>query len=338
MSEKLTFHIVYVPGSVRHLLPFVSSLLHWSAYHYRLVANGCSPAEIELLQAYSHTHHRLEFAQIPTTRPLAHHDALNYLQAENREAFFCFMDSDILATGPFMDIIPSCLATHVGLFAGAPLWCRPSDQVFHPEMDVICGEHDRTASGLPLGGTFFAVYNQRVLTDYIRNSGFGFELRSWSHVPATLQPWCAARGLAGPRHFFDTGKVLNLGLLQVGHSLALFESPQLCHLGGLSFIAKRNWYIEQKGIHGLRGTLYRAVRSGYIELRRRIIDDPVNRSRKLPFGTRRRRYGPYFTALLTAAIERKPLPPLPDEDDPDVRRRAKVAMEQILAISNGDVA
>lgn len=332
-SVRQTFHIVYVPGSVRHLLPFVSTLLRWSDCSFRLVANGCTLTELALMQACCATSDRLACVTLPTDRPWIHHAVLNHLQAQCDEPHFCFMDSDILAGGPFMTAITPHLGAHAGVFAGAPLWMRPADRIFRPEHDVVCGEHDRTAAGLPLGGTFFAIYDNRVLTDFIRTTGIGFEMRSWLQLPSSLQTWCAARELAGPRHFFDTGKALNLGLLQAGHKLAVLDSPQLYHLGGLSFIARRNWYDDQKGLSGRSGALYRTARAAYVGLRRRLKNDPVNRSRKLPFGRRRRIYGPYFTALLaTAADGRKP-PRLPAEDDADVRRRARTATELILTLA-----
>jgi hypothetical protein len=325
----LTFHIVYVPGSVAYLLFFVESLLRWSDCSFRLVANGCDEKELRLLHDFCRHSSRLEFLQIPTNRPLTHHDALNYLQARTREETFCFMDSDIFASGPFMDEIIPFLNTYTSIFAGAPLWCRSDDQVLRPDVNVVCGEHNRTQAGLLLGGTFFAIYDNRVLTDFIHTTGVGFEMRGWQQIPQTLQPWCAAQGLAGTGYWFDTGKALNLGLLQQGHALAVLDSPDLYHLGGLSFIARRSWHDAQKGVRGPWGTFYRTLRAAYVGLRRRVHNDPVYRSSKLPFGRRRRRYGPYFSNLLTALIDGKELPALPAEDDPAVRRRAQYATQQI---------
>ncbi|WP_129677912.1 hypothetical protein [Candidatus Chloroploca sp. Khr17] len=328
----LTFHIIYVPGSVVYLLPFVSTLLRWSDCRFRLVANGCTTAEVALLQARCADEPRLELLALSTDRPLSHYQALNYLQAQCQEEHFCFLDSDILATGPFMATIEPLVGSHTGLFAGAPLWMRPGDRVFQPGYDVICGEHDRTVVGVPLGGTFFAVYDNRTLTDLIHCQGFGFEMRSWQQLPTPLQAWCAERGLAGPRHFYDTGKALNLSLQQQGYAVTVVDSPQLLHLGGLSFIAKRNWYDAQRGIVGIYGDLYRMARAIYIDLRRRINDEPVNRSRKLPFGRRRRIYGPYFTAVLAVATAGRRPPPQPAEHDPIVRMRAAAASAAVMTL------
>jgi len=292
MSARLTFHIVYVPGSVRYLLPFASRLLRWSDCAFRLVANGCTDAEVAALRDFCGRDPRLELLVLPTGRTLSHWEALNYLQARTREERFCFMDSDILATGPFMADITPQLVTHAGVFAGAPLWCRPGDQVLRPGMDVVCGEHNRTEAGLPLGGTFFAVYDNRILTDFIQATGIGFEMRGGEDIPSEMRPWLAAQGLAGERYWFDTGKTLNLGLLRHGQTLAVLDSPYLYHLGGLSFIARRNWYDAQRGLRGRWGAFYRAVRATYVGLRRWARQDPVYRSSKMPFGRRRRRYGP----------------------------------------------
>lgn len=332
MSIQLTFHIVYVPGSVAYLLPFVVTLLRWSTCRFRLVANGCTAAEVALLQARCAGESRLELLVLPTNRPLAHHDALNYLQARCQEDYYCFMDSDILATGPFMDAITPHLNAHAGVFAGAPLWMRTPDRIFRPEYDVVCGEHDRTAAGLPLGGTFFAIYDNRALTGFIHTQGMGFEMRAWSQIPGALRPWLAERDLAGPHHWFDTGKVLNLALQYQGATLAVLDSPDLVHLGGLSFIAKRNWVVAEKGLRGVGGAVYRTLRAAYGGLRRRLRNDPVNRSRKLPFGPRRRRYGPYFSALLAALQDGSPLPSLPAEQDATVRQRAAQATAAITAL------
>jgi hypothetical protein len=334
----LIFHIIYVPGSVGYLLPLVPSLLHWSDGAFRLVANGCTEAEVAQLRAFTAGEPRTELLVLPTNFPLTHHDALNYLQARCQEDHFCFLDSDILAVGPFLDAVMPHIAAHAGVFAGAPLWMRPADRVFRPEYDVVCGEHDRTAGGLPLGGTFFAIYDNRVLTEFIYGRGLGFEQRGWSQLPAALRPWLAERDLAGSRHWFDTGKVLNLSLQWQGATLAVLDSPNLWHLGGLSLIAKRDWYDQEKGLTGMWGELYRAVRTGYVELRRRYKDTPNNRLRKLPVGRRRYRYGPYFSALLAALRDGASLPPLPTEDDPGVRQRAANATAAVIALFRAEQA
>ncbi|MCX7670340.1 MAG: glycosyltransferase [Anaerolineae bacterium] len=323
----LTFHIIYVPGSVDYLLPFVDSLLRWSPYTFRLVSNGCSPAEQRLLQAYCRSDPRLEYLALPTVQPLYHSHALNYLQAICREDAFCFMDSDIFACGPFLENVDSLHLAYAGVFAGAPFWLLPEDQVMPAHVNVATGEHSRTYTGLPLGVSFLAVYDNRLLASFIRRTGLGFQICDWGDLPPWLQTWCAARGMVG--YWFDTGKALNLGLQAHGHQLIVLDSPNLIHLGGISFIAKRRYYDMQKSRALWVGGLYYRARELYIRLRRRMQNDPVFRSARLPFLRRRRRYGSYFADLLEAEIRGRRPPALPAEDHPLIRQRAQFAAEEI---------
>jgi hypothetical protein len=323
----LTFHIVYVPGSVSYLLSFVESLLRWSEYSFCLVSNGCPENEQQLMRAYCQRNPRLEFLSLPTNRQLAHQEALNYLQARTSEDTFCFMDSDIFACGPFMDQIDALNCAYAGIFAGAPFWLRPEDQMMSASVNIACGEHNRTHTGLPLGSTFFAVYDNRLLTDFIHRTGIGFEIRDWPQLPSWLRTWCINQGMEG--YWFDTGKVLNLGLQQQGYKISVLDSPNLCHLGNLSFIAKRRRYDAQKSQHLFVGGLYYHARELCINLRHRINQDHVFRSARLPFLRRRQRYAPYFYDLLAALVNGKRPPRLPYEDDPTIRQRAQSATEQI---------
>lgn len=323
----LTFHIIYVPGSVDYLLGFVDSLLRWSPYSFRLVSNGCSPAEQRLMQAYCRRDSRLEYLALPTVEPLYHTHSLNYLQAICREDAFCFMDSDIFASGPFLDNLDYLRQEYTGLFAGAPFWLLLEDQIMAAHVNIATGEHNHTNRGLPLGTTFFAVYDNRLLTEFIRSTGIGFQICDWGALPAWLQTWCAQHSLAG--YWFDTGKTLNLGLQAHGHKIIVLDSPNLFHLGGISFIAKRRYHDMQKSRAFLIGGLYYQMRELYINLRRRMKNDPVFRSARLPFLRRRRRYGPYFADLLEAEVYGKQLPVLPAEEHPLIRQRAQFAAEEI---------
>ncbi|GIK72617.1 MAG: hypothetical protein BroJett021_16050 [Chloroflexota bacterium] len=323
----LTFHIVYVPGSVDYLLPFVDSLLHWSPYAFRLVSNGCSPAEQRLMRGYCRSDSRLEYLALPTVEPLYHTHVLNYLQAICREDAFCFIDSDIFACGPFLENLESLRLEYAGVFAGAPFWLLPEDQVVPTHVNIATGEHSYTHVGLPLGTSFFAVYDNRLLTDFIRSTGLGFQICDWVNLPPWLQIWCAERGMAG--YWFDTGKALNLGLQAHGCNLVVLDSPNLFHLGGISFIAKRRYFDMQKSRALLLGGLYYRARELYISLRRRMRNDPVFRSARLPFLRRRRRYGPYFADLLEAEMNGRQPPPLPAEEHPLIRRQAQFATEEI---------
>lgn len=326
----LIFHIIYVPGSAHYLLSFVDSLLQWSAHSFRLVSNGCSEAEQRLLQAYCRSRSRLEFLPLPTVRPLAHRDALNYLQAICQDETFCFMDSDIFACGHLPDDLETLCRKYAGVFAGAPLWLLPEEQAMPLDVNVAIGEYTHGHLGLPLGGTFFAVYDNRLLSDFIRRTGLGFQICDWPDLPSWLQRWCAAREMAGC--WFDTGKALNLGLQYRGHDILVLDSPNLVHLGGLSFFARQLYCYAQTARQPLAGAALEQMRTVYASLNQRLRNDPIFRSRRLSFRRRRKVYEPYFANLLEAEASGKKPPRLPPEKHPVVRQRARFAAEQAACL------
>jgi hypothetical protein len=329
-TKDLVFHIIYVPRSVSYLLGFVESLLQWSDCSYRLVSNGCDAYEKQFMQEFCRNNPRLEFMVLPTTKPMAHQDALNYLQARADSEIFSFLDSDIFACGPFLTEISSLLSTHSAVFGGAPFWLRPEDQQMSPSVNIACGEHNRTHTGLLLGCTFLAIYDNRILKNFMAANGMGFEIRDWCELAPSQQSWCADREMNG--YWFDSGKALNLGLQQQGCRIAVADTPNLLHLGGLSFIAKRRWYDARKSSQFFRCGIYYFARELYIALILRIKNDPVFRSARLPFLRRRRRYGPYFADLLEALVLGNRLPKLPEEEEGDIRTKALFATQQIITM------
>ena len=67
-TAELQFNVIYTPGTVRYLTPFIASLLRWSDCRYRLVANGCSDDEVKLLSAVADLDDRLELLVMPEKR------------------------------------------------------------------------------------------------------------------------------------------------------------------------------------------------------------------------------------------------------------------------------
>ncbi|NRD89679.1 hypothetical protein C8024_09775 [Sphingopyxis sp. BSNA05] len=103
MMEQITFNIIYTPGTVIHLLPFVQSLLRQSAARFRLVDNGCMMPERRILENFVKTHERLELWQMSGDGCRPHGEVLDALFALETPGPFAFMDSDIVASGPFLD-------------------------------------------------------------------------------------------------------------------------------------------------------------------------------------------------------------------------------------------
>jgi len=116
---KPVFNIIFVPGTVRYLRLAVASLLHFSGYSFRLVANGLGEAERRLLADYCDSSPRLEYFDYPVGRMLDHGTMLNVLFQREASPWFAMADSDIFAVAPFeaglesaleeCDIFSSCL-------------------------------------------------------------------------------------------------------------------------------------------------------------------------------------------------------------------------------------
>jgi GT2 family glycosyltransferase len=157
----LTFNIIYTRGTVRYLRLLVFSLLKWSESSFRLVANACSPEEVRLLQELCYKNSRLEFLALPSERGMQHSEVLSYLQALERLDHFCFMDSDIIATGDFVNEMLPYLDNHAAVFSAPPLWCTEEEQILPDTFPVMGGRFNRTSSGLCIGSTHFAQRSTR---------------------------------------------------------------------------------------------------------------------------------------------------------------------------------
>lgn len=233
---RLKFHIIYLPETVRYLTPLVNSLLAWSDCEYCLVANGCAEKEQHDLKVFCQKDQRLSFLHLPFEEIVSHGKALNYLQKHTSLDYFCFMDSDIFATGPFMTDFESALKTNQGVFSGTPLWCKAEDGIVAADYPRIYGRHHHDQSGLCIGGTYFAIYDNNVLSNVAQKQGIDFKTKRVTTLSTAEEELMAT--LKMNKTFYDTGKVLNFSLLKKGYQLAYLENEHLHHLGGFSRFAK----------------------------------------------------------------------------------------------------
>jgi len=108
------------------------------------------------------------------------------LQALPLDDHFCFMDSDIFATGDFISEIMPFQSDHDGVFGGMPIWVKAAEEALPAGFRSMTGMFNRTADGLTLGSTFFALYNNRQLTRIMQSTGIGFEEYGWSEIPTDV--------------------------------------------------------------------------------------------------------------------------------------------------------
>ncbi len=335
-----TFNIIYTPGTVKQLSFFVWSLLKWTSATFRLVSNGCLPQEQQYLSKLCHQNSQLEYWSIPTNNILPHGQALNYLQAMTQDQYFCFMDSDIFVTGDFTAEIAEYKTDHAGIFSGMPIWVKSEEEVFPPGFRSMTGMFNRTSEGLPLGSTFFSIYNNQLLTELMQSTGIGFEEYRWSEIPTSVQNRINTLGLA--IDIYDTSKVLNLLLLADNKKLINLNLASLCHIGGTSFQVFNNnqQNFKRKFIDKLPGEQIQNLIELCLECRavaifkKRYANAPeaefqLNADQRI---ARRNPVRQYFLELLNALFQGKIPPASLITGDVETDNKIYQAREQLLAL------
>ena len=327
------FHIIYTPGTAIYLTPLVHSLLAWSDCTFRLVANGCLADEQAFLRHFCDSSTRLEFSALPTKKVVRHGQALAFLHEQTTSDHFCFMDSDILATGEFVEAFQHRLQHNRGLFSCNPIWCRSAEQILPDDAPVIHGRYNNTSAGLCLGSTYFAIYDNQLLTDFLRTTAVGFDGYQWSRIPPRDQETLSALGQR--REGYDTGKVLHLLLLAQGEDLLFWNSPDLLHLGGFSRYqqhqtpnAPRTFYSSQYSVTGNLSRLW--ARLLYSENMRNLLH--AFPSRYLPLRLRQIAVERYFSNLIVALCEKTPMPDIPRLSDHELTKDLQRASTALLAL------
>ncbi|MBV7339690.1 glycosyltransferase [Chloroflexi bacterium TSY] len=330
---SFAFNIIYTPGTAIYLAPLVHSLLTWSDCTFRLVANGCPTSEHGYLRNFCANSSRLEFLALPTSKMVPHGKALAFLHEQTTSDYFCFMDSDILATGDFVEALKLRLRDRSAFFSCNPIWCKPAEQILPDDSPVIHGRYHSTRTGLCLGSSYFAIYDNQVLADFLHTSPIGFDLYDWPRVPKRCQKTLA--GLGQQRVRYDTCKVLNLLLLAQGENMIFWNSPDLLHLGGFSRYrqhqapkAGRRLYSSQYSIKGNLNRLWnRFYYAGNLDSLMGIVPE-----RYLPLRMRQVAVERYMSNLIMALHRKTILPEFPQIRDVGLREEIERATSELVSI------
>jgi len=311
-TTALTFNVIYLPETVRYLSLFVFSLLEWSGCRFRLVANGCSDEERELLRRLCEQDDRLEFLALPMTEVVPHYRALEFLRDRERSDHFCFMDADIMAVGEFEHEILSRLERCAGVFSGLPIWCTEAETLLPPRARRVVGRYHRTDQGLCLGTTYVAAYDNRKLGDLMSASGIGLRDYPWETIPEEHRRRLVEMGMR--RDKFDTAKVANLLLQARGERLEFVDCDGLLHIGG--YDART---LAERGEGLLRA---RSLR----HLVRRVRGLSAPRNRKRVHTCR------HFVRVLEAVFRGETVPEPPSLGDSRIERRVRDFTDGIVAL------
>lgn len=234
-TADLQFNIIYTPGTARYLSLFVPSLLEWMDSRFRLVANGCDPEEVSHLQELCKTDERLEFLMISQDSMIQHGQALNWLHERTEGPWFCYMDSDVIATGPFIKQVAKQLDECDVFSSGLPLWHAPEDTILPKSFRRMQGSHIWTDDGACIGCDYFAVFNNDMLTRVMNETGIGFETRNWKDIPQNVQS--VLKKVKLDKIDYDSGKILTALLINEGAIIRYEGFDNLKHLGGFSALS-----------------------------------------------------------------------------------------------------
>jgi hypothetical protein len=292
----LKFNIIYTPNSVKNLRAFVLSLLEWTDFEFRLVSNGCERHESRLLEKFCSSDSRLEYYHywtMPTRKfrlwkQAPHGMVLNKLQKMETSEYFAFMDSDVFTVDRLTsDTVLADLRGYAGVFSGSPLWSTTEDQTAPARTGRFNDPQNRTESGMCLGASYFAVYDNRVLSDLIRSTGVKFDVyRKVTSVQRRNHDKLERIGVGAD--IYDTGKYLNILLQANGHDLLMRNSYPVRHIGGMSFWhighehrVTEPWIPRKHASQRFFGQLMQSLADGGVFESQLEIDEPELRSRIL---------------------------------------------------------
>ena len=161
-----------------------------------------------------------------------HGETLDFLHARTDSPYFCFMDSDIMATGPFLQEFQADLDAAELFSSGLPLWHNERDITIPDYFDHMHGIHAYTASGLTIACDYFVVYDNRAFVEARNATGIGLAVCGWQQLSPANQD--AIRKVDRQRKDYDSGKALTLLMAARGARIRFRQSDRLKHIGGFT--------------------------------------------------------------------------------------------------------
>jgi hypothetical protein len=327
----ITFNVLFMPGAVARLLPFTLSLLQAPQARIRVVANGCTPDEVDLLRAASRVDERISSYALPQPDPIEHGRALNHLFERFDEPYFAFADSDVIAGGNFMTgLLP--IASGTSVFSAPPVWLAEEEAVLPTEARHMGGHRRFLSDGTVVGNTFLAIYERAALEPVWRRAPRGFAIHYRYLLPRPIRTAFSKRGWRF--QVFDSCRVVNLMLLLDGHRLENRAIPELHHIGSFNvreYVGRTAaWRDLTRLLSSKPGRSFRATvgTAAYILQgrwwRRREAD-------RVRIRTRRETVVTYIDRVLDAILADRPVPAAPRTDSAEVDRKVAALVSTLEA-------
>ena len=250
---------------------------------------------------------RLDCQTISRRRTMSHGAVLNELCSQEQSAIFAFMDSDSFATGDWFQQLAPYLRDQDAVFAGSSVWNQDGPHTLARGSQWLSDAFDRMYDDSCFGSSCFALYDMRVLSDCMRDTGSCFNECFWHEIPPTAQQELAGGGKK--MVFYDTGKLLNIIVGLRGHMCKNVHLPHLWHVGGMSsLVISRRRLAHLVDIIGILQPLRRFLRCS------RLSDDPMRgiaaeeRERYHQFNRRRESVSHHLGVLLRCLQDGQPFP------------------------------
>jgi len=336
-TAQLQFNIIYTPDTVRYLTPFVSTLLRWSDCRYRLISNGCSDKEIDLLRAVAALDERLELLVMPEARMIPHGEMLDYLYAREESDYFCFMDSDVLATAAFMQEFKPLIEKSACFSSCLPLWHNAADITIPSWFQHMHGIHAYTEKGEVIACDYFVVYQRRQLEAAMQASKANMQVVGWNKLSAYAQD--VLQRMGQQKADYDTGKILTMIMLDRGDTVTYRQSDALKHIGGFTEVgARKDALLFSRGTMdtiaaAVPGNLLMRWADAWYAWRSGAAGNSRGENRVLASRVRRRTAtARYFYLLLVGLMDDQPLPAVPRLGDTQAELQLATVSDEIRTL------
>lgn len=316
----VVFNIVWTGRSFEHLQIFFLSLMHQSGARFRFVANACPPDQVAAMERMAERlpDRVVGVVEVSPHVMLSHGASLDkVLAAHDDGELFCFIDADILASGPYLPEFLEVLGRHEAVTSGRELWStsnvRPAEHL------GVNGEFFFDQDGFVFGSPHMALYHRSAVLETAERWGIGFG-SAGQDMSDDVRRRLADLGRG--YWIFDTAKVMNILLQGDGFSLVHLEHPELQHIGGVSHFLAPPRPVTEDG-----------------------RPRPARWGETPDWGGWKGMAARYSVAQHTAGVllacaAGEPLPPLPEDLDPSILgrlERVRVAMEELVSRHSSDM-
>lgn len=269
-----------------------------------------------------------------------HGETLDFLHERTDADYFCFMDSDILATGPFLDDFRDELGNADVFSSCLPIWHNERDITLPQNFQHMHGIHAYTENGLTIACDYFVVYDNKAFIAAQKETGVGLAVCGWQNISTPNQE--LIRQLGQQKSDYDSGKVLTLLMAARGASIRFRQSDKLLHIGGFTEVgAAPGALLYTRGrldnfAARLPGALARAMiglSDAWYAWRRGPRDNSAAENRSLASRIRRRTAtARYFYLLLVGLMDDKPVPAVPKLGDAVAEERLANVTAEIRGV------